>query len=453
MKKIAYVFLSLCFLPMVAFCGVGGKQDTRKVIGWLGDNKPSYVDTGIKNIWNTPPYNNIVQINMGAATGTGSFISPRHILTNTHVAEGCGTGITPECVIKLSDGSEFGARVVAYGGINSLDDNITKDWSVLEISDNNFCSGHYFKHKASTTSGASLWRAGFGALRVLSDQDIQFIKKVYTDALTYIHKKNLDGQITMYPWLSSKELAKIYASVDAEKEININENNKFLGQSILVWFDAAYIIATKSPQNPTGRRFTRDYMNDKDTLKIVEDCSIKFLGGSTALHNCQSWSGDSGSSILDKQNQIVLLHRGGEKNITSEKTYINVGHVVESIFTENVLKILDAAEQKCKTSSSSMSKPVVTTGNNTRNIGDACIKSDLPSHATVGHYVNSGLNKYSCANGEKCSCAATQCESGYYLVVNASGNSQGWCYTSRCPSGKRLNIIDGVKTDTKCIDN
>ena len=90
---------------------------------------------------------------------------------------------------------------------------------------------------------------------------------------------------------------------------------------------------------------------------------------------------------------------------------------------------------------------------NERDIGGECLKSDLPPHSVAGHYIKSGLKKYDCKNGKVCSCAATECESGYYLVVNSNGWSQGWCYTRRCPTGKHLNIIDDVKTDTKCVDD
>ena len=80
-------FLSLCLFPC-AVLGIGYDADNRTVVGWIG-TKPSYVDENTTNGWNKSPYNNIVKIyHTGEKwwSGTGSFISPKHILTNSHVA-------------------------------------------------------------------------------------------------------------------------------------------------------------------------------------------------------------------------------------------------------------------------------------------------------------------------------------------------------------------------------
>lgn len=82
--------------------------------------------------------------------------------------------------------------------------------------------------------------------------------------------------------------------------------------------------------------------------------------------------------------------------------------------------------------------------------GDECLGPDLSAvnYATAGVYVNSGGTL---------KCAATACKSGTYLVVNASGQSMGWCVAANyCSSVKKqknhtLNIIDGTKTDLQCI--
>ena len=54
-------------------------------------------------------------------------------------------------------------------------------------------------------------------------------------------------------------------------------------------------------------------------------------------------------------------------------------------------------------------------------------------------------------NGIKC--VASTCKSGFYLVVNANGESQGWCTaTISCPENQEMKIIDGTKTDRSCVD-
>ncbi|MBQ2016919.1 MAG: hypothetical protein II208_00120, partial [Alphaproteobacteria bacterium] len=76
-----------------------------------------------------------------------------------------------------------------------------------------------------------------------------------------------------------------------------------------------------------------------------------------------------------------------------------------------------------------------------------CINADLPQFATAGVYNADGK------------CVATQCKDRTYLVVNASGVSQGWCVADvYCQSVKKLdankvlNIIDNTKTDLSCVE-
>ena len=74
----------------------------------------------------------------------------------------------------------------------------------------------------------------------------------------------------------------------------------------------------------------------------------------------------------------------------------------------------------------------------------ACAKGDLPANATAG--------KYAIVN-QTVKCAATACKSGTYLVVDANGNSQGWCTGKKsCPAGQTMNIIDKTKTDNTCVE-
>lgn len=55
--------------------------------------------------------------------------------------------------------------------------------------------------------------------------------------------------------------------------------------------------------------------------------------------------------------------------------------------------------------------------------------------------------------GNEIKCVASTCKSNFYLVVNANGNSQGWCTAKiSCPENKEMKIIDGTKTDRTCVD-
>ena len=86
--------------------------------------------------------------------------------------------------------------------------------------------------------------------------------------------------------------------------------------------------------------------------------------------------------------------------------------------------------------------------------GDACPTDRLPQFATAGKYIANGVNEQT--GLQKWKCAATACKDGTYLVLNDKGVSQGWCvvasYCDKIPNS-HLNIIDGGKTDLKCVSN
>jgi hypothetical protein len=55
--------------------------------------------------------------------------------------------------------------------------------------------------------------------------------------------------------------------------------------------------------------------------------------------------------------------------------------------------------------------------------------------------------------GNEIKCVASTCKSKFYLVVDANGNSQGWCTAKKsCPENQEMKIIDGTKTDRSCVD-
>ncbi len=84
--------------------------------------------------------------------------------------------------------------------------------------------------------------------------------------------------------------------------------------------------------------------------------------------------------------------------------------------------------------------------------GDPCPTDRLPQFATAGQYIANGVNAQT--GLQKWKCAATACKDGTYLVLDDKGVSQGWCvaasYCDKVPNS-HLNIIDGNKTDLKCV--
>lgn len=438
MKRKFSAFLLLCMIPTLSFASVEGNIDKRVVIGWVG-SEPAYVkklkktDPSKVDIkWNTTTYNNYVCIGSGKGCASGEFISPKHILTNAHVAEGCGLDGKPQCTIQTSDGKTLLGKVVFYGikeWKEGRDTHKGDDWQILEITTPNFCSRHYFGYVSPTPFSGGMWRAGFGQLRVISDKEFENIRKAYNSAISKW-------------WIPNDKFDKVGLKIDYDN----------LANSMLTAFQEKFAELT-------GENFFNDYLFDNGTLKLVQNCSIlEKKGTGNARHNCYSWPGDSGGSIQNSsKNQITLLNNSARLIIGGKKAY-SFGVRTENIFSKTVIDALNTAKENCKSSPQPKPTPKPQPGpeptpSNERAIGGECLVSDLPPHASAGHYIKSGRQKYDCGTGGVCSCGATQCESGYYLVVNASGNSQGWCYTRRCPSGKHLNIIDGYKTDTKCVDD
>lgn len=511
MKKILLLF----FLGIVFFdasygqyttMGIGGSADKRVVIGWIRD-RPDYVPATTPNIWNTTPYNSIVSIYTKGSAGTGEFVSPRHILTNAHVAAECGMNGRANCMVYTSDGQTLSAREVFYGitgvgnnmsGGRRWRENQDKDWAILEITDN-YCRPEYRNIEQAGSATTGLWRAGFGSLRVLTQNDINLIRQAY---IVYLNANKMDDK---HPERSG---------------MFIGDHDPNYLTKYKVFFDEFTRL--------TGKDFNKDYNNDGWTLKLIRNCRFNgndddVSGDSVVFHTCDSWGGDSGSNIKNmSNNNVVGLNYGSWSFITTytgSRTDINSAILAYKFMNNpNIQSAIQRAKQDCgdgkalkpeiptdsqsecdlrcdhitvkcnddyninllsqkcfaatgkrMVRTTSASGPFVftcvdydkteqcagaTTRNQppqltdesvtTRQIGGQCLESDLPRHSIGGHYISNGTNKLMCGD-VKCSCAATECEDGFYLAANAKGYSMGWCRSGYCPKGKHPNIVGGNK--------
>ena len=332
-RSLVILFVALCAMYGVpdANGGVGGAVDKRHVVGWLPGNEPWYcIDdkTGkskCTNKWNTAPYWNYVYVyNRSGWSGTGEFISPKHILTNKHVADGCGLNNKPKCAIYISDGRSFNASVVKYeNNPDFKSDERESDWSILEIE--GYASKHWFDYTSPTPEGAGAWRAGFGALNVLSADDIKNIRTAYKKWLHIVHPYN-------FLWQGVKQDMR-------QIDLNYNDNDINDNQDYYKTFITTF-------KELTNKDFVEDYLSDDYTLKAIEYCHIGAKYSKMATHSCQSWAGDSGSSLQNNSNQIMLLTSRGYRYVTSEKEYTNSGIVTENIFSEEIEEMLNAAKNK-----------------------------------------------------------------------------------------------------------
>ena len=159
MTKTLFVFL-LSLFSLNAFAGYGGyigTHDNRRY-GSLAE----------------PEYNGVVKLTSGGVLkGTGIFVSKNVILTNNHVVSACRNG----CIIEFWNGSGYetaNSKVLAYNEKSMPEDGT--DWGLL-LSDKD---SNFYKSIAPMSSIGPVNRGGYGALRIIEDDEIPFLKDLYT---------------------------------------------------------------------------------------------------------------------------------------------------------------------------------------------------------------------------------------------------------------------------------
>ena len=472
-KTTASFFIGLALI-CDAYAGISGSADKREVIGWIGD-QPDYVSNfpSVRYIWNSSPYSSIVQVRSGTTRGTGEFISPRHVLTNAHVAQECGIGGKNDCKIYTSNNQELSAREVFYGvkltGVNGEFDsakwykNRGNDWAVLEIV-GDYCHKEYRTPQKANATTDNLWRAGFGGLRVLDASDISAIRSAYKTYLRSGGKPDARGMA-------------------------FGDSGSVFSTKFQKFFDEF--------KKNTGKDFIADYNQDSNTLKIIRDCKFTGLDKTSynsrnvVKHSCDAWAGDSGSGIKDAStNDLVGLDYAGTSYITTTKQDISLDQAIlaHTIYSPEIQEAIKQSMTSCTTNKpikgtkpiepkpieqeppvwATPKEPVVPAQNpvppvqeptkptepepvkptlepKERELWGQCLASDLAQkpHAMAGRYIPHGLNDLECKGGKKCACAATACEEGWYLAASAKGTSNGYCRSGKCPKGKHPNIING----------
>ena len=105
---------------------------------------------------------------------TGTFITKNLVLTNSHCALLCKNG----CAIEFYNGSEYeksNLKIVAY--YENFEVLAGNDWALL-VSDK---ESKFFVPVVSRTTNGSVLAGGFGMLRIIKDEEIPFLKKLYVE--------------------------------------------------------------------------------------------------------------------------------------------------------------------------------------------------------------------------------------------------------------------------------
>ncbi len=267
MKKTLIVFL-LSLFSANAFAGYGG------YIGTHDDRRYGSLSE--------PEYHGVAKLTAnGLVKGTGVFVSKNIILTNSHVVFSCKNG----CVAEFWNGSEYEkANIKALKYNKNSNRSNGADWGLLlSDKDNNF-----YKSIAQKSITGRVMRGGYGALRIIKDEEIPFLKKLYDEINTEHQKecKESPNEIECYNLFVEKRLKEM------GKEPLFKDENNFKVQIC----------------NILGESRRNNKMMETD---------------------CDSSGGDSGAPLL-RYNTIVGLNNSGKHGIFGD-SIVNA----EALKTEN----------------------------------------------------------------------------------------------------------------------
>ena len=247
---------------------------------------------------------------------------------------------------------------------------------------------------------------GFGALRVLSTQEINLLKD---EIRRNPCKSNIKHCLKQYDNFMVQNGYKKVSTID------VNNLKADLNCYILVNTDCSQL-------RKTDKKAYADKCRNRPVPKIPSEFAT----------DCDTWGGNSGGAFVDKhEGKVVSVVSWSNYGQNFGKTYGNYTTPANGFYN-----VVTNARQFSPTLEKIKSYN-----------GMKCNKSYLPKYATAGQYV---------VTMDNFSCYATACEDGTYLAVkqNKQGKwkSRGFCVTNKyCTNGRVLNIINNKWTDLQCV--
>ena len=227
--------------------------------------------------WTDYPYNLIVGVVLpDGGLCTGQYVGRDLILTASHCAE------RDSMTARTADGRSFTINLFAKGYDNPNAGFVTiwaKDWALFRITDSKGLLPQGimpFDVEPKTPIRDGIWSVGFGAMRVLGDDEIVEIQRIVVSAL------RAQGRILANP-----------SKVDIVQNANIYR---------------AIEAAFRPPRQPIW--------DDNDRLKLTPSCRTKkFYNQNLVVHDCDTVQGDSGGAlVLEKgggRYSVIGVHSGG----------------------------------------------------------------------------------------------------------------------------------------------
>lgn len=268
MGKIPYYFVGL-ILPI--YSAVAAPIDPRE-----------YVD------WNSPEYTAFVKMCTSDGTFcTGQFVSPSIVLTNAHCAVVCNSAA---CHITTSNGAVYPVKYIDgkeyVFRIFDDDTDTSLDFAFFKVTDAQFKSDSYFTMDNQYYTG-DVFNAGFGTLRILSDDEIQQIRKTYVEIL---RQEDFAEMQKYSPNTSYQD----FQRMQAFNNIDATYNARPLSKSYFQKIDDRLAADGITP-----------VFQDKENFKVQKNCKILKSDAINLRHTCRTAPGNSGGGLVAPSGNLV----------------------------------------------------------------------------------------------------------------------------------------------------
>ena len=359
---------------------------------------------------NWADYPNVLQFGIRYGNGIDSYCTAQYVggdlvLTAAH----CLDDGRSDYAIKNNNGDIFDVYLENKGRYNSSINN--DDWALLRVKNQNGFSKKVFYKPKVLSRDAVVSSIGFGALRILSDEEIKLLN---TEIRQRGCKDRIRSCLKEYDdFLVNHGYDKI-SSWDADR-LKADKNCRILVNTDC--FDLCYFGKSECKTTCRERNITISPEGQRNGL---------------LASTCDTWGGNSGGPYIDNSdNTLVAIVESGIAGYYFGDNAWNYATSSKNFYTA----LMDAQKQSPQINEPATSKD-----------GQSCDSADLPEYATNGKYI---------VKDGKTSCYATECKDGTYLAVKKGDNdewvSHGYCVTDKyCGDGKVLNIINNKQTDLQC---
>lgn len=362
MRKI-FIFLFAVVIGMPAYAGVG-RADNRE-----------YVD------WSQPPYNKIVYFEhffyagentwSGPGTCTAQYVAPDIILTARH----CITSDDAFDNYKLLENNEDIYKITRYDGKATFVklekygyDTVSADWALFRITDSNLFSNDYFD-VAPQTEYTTIDNAGFGYMRILSDDDIKKLRKIIskrqiekdTNELLAADDINVENKILKHMELNG--FKKLSTNKKLERLAFGSLKTKLEKEGISPLSDIDQSTKMYRLKAHRGCRFVKQSLNQT----ILKHLDIAWNLDSVAESTCDTFQGNSGGAYFMNNTLFGICSWG---NSTFNNTFDRDHATKTELF-------YDALQEMKRTSPTMQNNGVImgTVNNN--------VQPDMPDDAVV----------------------------------------------------------------------